>query len=293
MSVDVALEWMKNNSADIIGVILLCAALPVVFVLSRLFRRAMAKRISAQMAMLISKALSYIALSIIVISIFRQLGVKLTPLLGAAGIMGVAIGFAAQTSLSNLISGVFLILEQPFQVGDLVRVDENSGRIHSIDLLSVKIRTFDNTLIRVPNETMLKTTVTNVTAFPIRRFDIVVGVAYKENLKRVKEILLDVANSISVVLDEPEPFFLFKGFAESSIEIQLGVWFIAEDYVMVRNRLIMGIKTRFDKEGIEIPFPHRSIYTGLASQPFPVRVVEGDPDQRAPIAAGQEQQSDI
>jgi small-conductance mechanosensitive channel len=254
---------------------ILCAAMPLVLIAARLLRRSMAKRFSAQLTMLITKLLSYVLLTVIVLSILRQLNVRLTPLLGAAGIMGVAIGFAAQTSLSNLISGVFLILEHPFQVGDLVRVDKYLGKIHSIDLLSVKIRTFDNTLIRVPNETMLKTTVTNVTAFPVRRLDIIVSVAYKENLKRVKEVILEVANGINVVLDEPEPFILFKGFADSSIDIQVGVWFAVADYKEVRNRLIMGIKRRFDKEGIEIPFPHRTLYTGLATRPFPVETIPG------------------
>ena len=278
MSMDAVMEWVRSHSADIGRVAILCAAIPVVMIVARLLRRSMAKRFSAQMAMLVTKVVSYALLTVIVLTILRQLGVRLTPLLGAAGIMGVAIGFASQTSLSNLISGVFLILEQPFQVGDVVRVDQYLGKIQSIDLLSVKIRTFDNTVIRVPNETMLKTTVTNVTAFPIRRLDIMVSVAYKEDLKRVREVILDVMNNINVILDEPEPYILFKGFGESSIDIQVGAWFAIDDYREVRNRLIMGLKKRFDKEGIEIPFPHRTIYTGVATQPFPVKVAreEGD-----------------
>jgi small-conductance mechanosensitive channel len=86
-------------------------------------------------------------------------------------------------------------------------------------------------------------------------------------------ILREVADGISEILDEPEPFVLFKGFADSSLEFLVGVWFAKADFVAVRNQVLPGIKKRFDEEGIEIPFPHRTLYTGLASEPFPVRVV--------------------
>ena len=269
------MNWLQTRPESAIRVLLLVAALPLAMLFSRMLRRSMEKRLSPQVAMLLAKVVSYSAIAVIALILLKELGIKLTPLLGAAGVIGIAVGFAAQTSLSNLISGVFLILEQPFQVGDLVRTEQHMGLVHSIDLLSVKIRTFDNTLIRIPNETMIKTAVTNVTAFPIRRMDLTIGVAYKEDIERVMEILREIADGIPEILDEPEPFVLFKGFADSALEFLVGVWLAKADYVTVRNQFLPTIKKRFDEEGIEIPFPHRTLYAGLASEPFPIRVVAG------------------
>lgn len=236
------------------------------FVLGRITR----KRFSPQTAMLIKKAVFYTGAFIILVTVLRQLGFKLTALLGAAGIAGIAIGFASQTSVSNIISGLFLISEKPFQVGDVIKVGGTVGIIESIDLLSLKLRTFDNLYIRIPNEQLIKTEVTNITRFPIRRFNIELSVAYKEDLGKVQEVLLDVAAKNPYCLDNPEPFFLIREFGDSGIELLLGAWFAKTDSVALRNSMLREIKERFDQEGIEIPFPHLSLYAGSATGPFPV-----------------------
>jgi small-conductance mechanosensitive channel len=280
VSVADVVAWSKENPALVVRVAVLVAALPLSLFASRLLRKTMAKRLSPQMSMLVAKFVAYSAILIILLTLLRELNVPLAPLLGAAGVVGVAIGFAAQTSLSNLISGIFLIMEKPFLVGDIVRMDQHLGVVHSIDLLSVKIRTFDNTLIRIPNEAMIKSAVTTVTAFPIRRMDVTVGVAYKEDVGRVMALLRDIADGIPLILDEPEPFILFKGFGDSALEITVGVWLAKADYIAVRNTLLPTIKKRFDEEGVEIPFPHRTLYTGAITDPFPIRLV-GSPDMPA------------
>lgn len=265
---------MKITTEDlIIAGLLVAIGIPLSFVLGRMLRQALGKRTSPHVAILVGRFISYSFLIVIVLTVLREFGIRLTPLLGAAGVAGIAIGFAAQTSLSNLISGVFLIMEKPFAVGDLIRSDQYVGLVHSIDLLSVKLRTFDNTLIRIPNETLIKNPVTNITAFPIRRMDINIGVAYKEDIPRVMKVLREVADATPECLDEPEPFILFKGFGDSALEFLLGLWFAKADYVAVRNAVLPAIKTRFDEEGIEIPFPHRTLYVGAVTDPFPVRVV--------------------
>jgi len=279
-------DWIQGDPESLARLVFLIVAIPLVFIGARFLRKSMAKRLSPQMAMLFTKVISYTLCVIIVLMLMRELGIKLTPLLGAAGVVGIAVGFAAQTSLSNLISGVFLILERPFAVGDLIRVESHTGLVQSIDLLSVKLRTFDNTIIRIPNESMIKSAVTNVTAFPIRRMDVTIGVAYKEDIEKVMQVLREIADSIPQILDEPEPFILFKGFADSALEFLVGVWAAKEDYVQVRNQLLSGIKKRFDAEGIEIPFPHRSLYTGSVSEPFPIRVVSDGATVAAPTGEG-------
>jgi small-conductance mechanosensitive channel len=230
--------------------------------------------LSPQSNMILKKIVTYTGVFFLLVFALQQFGLKMSALLGAAGILGVALGFASQTSVSNIISGLFLIGEKPFAVGDLVQIGDKEGIILSIDLLSIKLRTFNNKYIRIPNENIIKTEVINITKFPIRRLDIILGVSYKENITRVLEVLKDIADKNPLVLDEPPPFIIFKEFGDSSLNIKFGVWVTREQYFDLKKKIMIEIKERFDNEGIEIPFPHRTIYTGTVTEPFPVHVVK-------------------
>ncbi|HEY5621737.1 MAG TPA: mechanosensitive ion channel family protein [Pontiella sp.] len=278
--------WLSSNSDNIILCFLLLAVgLPALRLVGFLIRKGLRKRISEQAIMLLSKGIVYTGSAVIVLMTLQQAGVKLGTLLGAAGIAGVAIGFASQTSLSNLISGLFLIWEQPFAVGDVLSIGTDQGIVHSIDLLSVQLRTYNNQLIRIPNETLIKNAFTNVTRFPIRRMDIPIGVAYKEDIPRVMEILREVADQNPLCLDEPAPLIVFKGFGESSLDFLFGPWFSKTDYIALRNSLLIEVKRRFDEEGIEIPFPHRTLYAGSETAPFPVHVVSSSETRMGPAGS--------
>jgi small-conductance mechanosensitive channel len=237
-----------------------------------LLRRVFLKKVSKQSKMLITKAIVYAGVIIIILIIINILELKgvFATMLGAAGVLGIVLGIASQTSIGNIVSGIFLISEKPFELGDLIRVGDKMGVVYSIDLLSVKLRTLDNLLIRIPNQTIISTEVVNITKFPIRRMDIEIGVAYKENLKRVSEVLKDIASKNPLCLEEPEPLILTTSFNTSSIDFLFGLWFEKSNYVALRNSIFQEITERFAKEGIEIPFPHISVYTGEATKPFPV-----------------------
>ncbi len=266
--------WLSSHTEAIIYCILLIVVgFPLIRLLGYMIRKGLRKKVSEQAIMLFSKGVVYIGTAVIILMVLQQAGFKLGTLLGAAGIAGVAIGFASQTSLSNLISGLFLIWERPFSVGDVLHVSSDHGIVHSIDLLSVQLRTFNNQLIRIPNEVLIKSSFTNVTRFPIRRMDIPIGVAYKEDITKVMDILREVAEHNPLCLDEPPPVIVFKGFGDSALEFLFGPWFSKTDYIALRNSLMTEIKERFDAEGIEIPFPHRTLYAGEATKPFPVHVV--------------------
>lgn len=266
--------WLSAHSATIIRTLLLLGiGLPVIRLAGYLLRKALTKRVSDQLVVLVSKGVVYIGSTVVVLMALQQAGVKLGTLLGAAGIAGVAVGFASQTSLSNLISGLFLIWERPFAIGDVLHIGTDHGTVHSIDLLSIQLRTFNNQMIRIPNENLIKNSFTNVTRFPIRRMDIPIGVAYKEDVEKVIQTLKSVADANPYCLDEPEPLVIFKGFGDSAMEFMFGPWFAKTDYISLRNSLLSEVKKRFDEEGIEIPFPHRTLYAGEVTKPFPVHVV--------------------
>ncbi|HSR50245.1 MAG TPA: mechanosensitive ion channel family protein [Acidobacteriota bacterium] len=261
--------------------ITLVIGVPLVFGISRWLKRMVGKHIGGQQAMLAGKGTTVLGLALILVMVLQILEFPLSTLLGAAGIFSLAIAFASQTSVSNIISGIFLATEKTFQPGDLLTVSGITGEVISVDTLSVKLRTFDNRLVRIPNENMIKTELQNITAFPLRRVDLNVSVAYKEDLKRVREILLEIASKHPLVLQEPKSLVILAGFGASSIDILFAIWGVKTDFLTIKNEVTESIKRRFDEEGIEIPFPHLSLYKGEASEPFPVKVVRED-EERVP-----------
>lgn len=261
------------------AVILVVVGLLVASLASRLTRRLVENRLSVHMQQLIRRVVFYGLLALFIASAMREMGFSLAVIMGAAGVLTVALGFASQTTASNLISGLFLIGERSFEIGDIIRVGTTTGEVLSIDALSVKLRTFDNLFVRIPNETLIKSEVTTLTRFPIRRLDLHLGVAYKEDINRVHEVLESVADANTLCLDEPAPLFIFTGFGDSALDIQFSVWAKRENFLALRNGITAEIKAAFDEADIEIPFPHRSLYAGEATKPFPVRIVDNPPQE--------------
>ena len=278
-----AMERHLTSPQVVIGVrvvLILLAGFPLARLGGHLVAAKRLHRLHPQHRLVIQRVIRYAVLGLAVTWALNEMGVSLSVLVGAAGLLTVALGFASQTSASNVISGLFLMGEQPFVVGDYIRVGESSGEVVSIDLLSVKLRTYDNLLLRIPNETMLKANVTNVTHFPIRRLDMKIGVAYKEQVDHVRQVLLEVARRNPICLEEPEPLIIFLGFGDSALEFQFSVWCATDNFILLRNTMHEEVKGAFDEHGIEIPFPHRTLYAGSATDPFPVRVVEALPASR-------------
>ena len=278
MNIIANIEWSEVFNAANVAVILRIVMLagigfPLLFFIAASAGKATRNKLSPQVNMLLRKAIFYTGSIFIIISILYQLGFKMTAVLGVAGVAGIAIGFASQTSVSNIISGVFLMSEQSFQVGDLIRVGDTTGLVLSIDLLSIKLRTFDNQLVRIPNGSLIQDRVNNITRFPLRRYDVNLRVAYKEDVGHVNKVLSEIARKNAYCLNEPEPLILFTNFGDSALEFLFGVWCVKADFLKLRQTIMPEIKERFDLEGIEIPFPHRTLYTGSVSKPFPIQLV--------------------
>ena len=244
------------------------------FIIAKLVSSAVVRiakhKMTAHGQLFLKRSIFYSILVLVTISALDNIGIDLSILLGAAGIFTVALGFASQTSASNLISGLFLMIERPFSITDVIKVNDITGEVISIDLLSVKLRTFDNLFVRIPNESMIKSAVTTLTKYPIRRADLKIGIAYKEDIEKVRKILIDLASKNLICLEEPAPVFILTGFGSSSIDIQFSVWSRRENFLALKNSMYTEIKIAFDQQGIEIPFPHVSLYAGTATAPFPL-----------------------
>jgi small-conductance mechanosensitive channel len=254
--------WFRALSPDVLTkglkvTITIVLGLFVVRLLAALTQRYIMKKSTPQRQMIVRKVITYAGFLLVLMAVLGELGVKLTALLGAAGIVGIAVGFASQTSVSNIISGLFLISEKPFSVGDVIRIGGTTGIIQSIDLLSIKIRTFDNLFVRIPNEKILTSEVTNITRFPIRRMDITFQVAYGQDLERVHALLAEIARDNPWSLDEPEPVIVFSEFKEGGVEVLFGLWFTKADFLNLKNSIMKSVTSRFQAEGIRFSSARR------------------------------------
>ena len=227
---------------------------------SNAFIRTIGTRFNAHQRLVWRRGIFYFIFMIFAMASLKEAGFKLSVFLGAAGILTVALGFASQTSASNLISGIFLIGEGSFEIGDtiqitLIRGHTIEGEVISIDLLSVKLLTQDNVYVRLPNEQLIRAPVHNLSKFPIRRIPITLAINFHEDIIKVREVLLDVANKYPLVLADPKPAVTVTAFRESSIELLFAVWCQQENFLRVRDEMQERIRNGFLDNQIEIPVP--------------------------------------
>ena len=189
-----------------------------------------------------------------VVACLQQLGFNLSVILGAAGVLTVALGLAAQTAVSNLVSSLFLMADRPFKVGDQVEINGVEGEVASIDLMSTKIYSFDNFYVRVPNDELLKSKVINRSRFPIRRINVHLEVAYKEDLDQVDRVLGVILESNPDVLDEPTASVRVEGFGTNGVQIRIIAWCDQAKWFALKDRIRRDAKKALDTAGIEIPF---------------------------------------
>lgn len=195
------------------------------------------------------------------------LGINVMPFIAGAGIVGVAVGFAAKDTLSNLIAGVLLIIDRPFEVGDRIEVwsapsgSSTWGDVIDIGLRATKIKTTDNIIIIIPNNEIMMRDIVNYTISSEEiRVRVNIGVAYDANIDNAKEAILQVADTAEWVMKEPAPKVVVRNFGESSVDLQLRVWIRnARKRMDTISFITDRVKDVFDKEGIEIPYPKRDI----------------------------------
>ena len=205
-----------------------------------------------------------IALGAAVYIVLTLWSVDISPLLGAAGIAGIAIGFAAKDTLANVISGVFILADAPYEIGDFIILDSGErGRVTQIGLRTTRLLTRDDIEITLPNAVIANSKIINETGGPWEkeRVRLKVGVAYGSDIDRVQEVLLDVARGHDEIIEEPAPRVRFRAFGESSLDFELLCW-IGEP--VLRGRLLHDLHCevykRFAEDGIEIPFPQRDVH---------------------------------
>ncbi|MCR9096225.1 MAG: mechanosensitive ion channel family protein [bacterium] len=245
------------------GTLLLALGLLLLgFVLARLasvtLARALSDPLGNHRTLVLQRVVTYGIAGLFAMSALHQVGIELSVLLGAAGLLTVAIGFAAQTAASNFVSGVFLLGERPFEVGETIQIAGTTGVVLSIDTLSIRLRTFDNLLVRIPNESVMKSEVVNYTRFPIRRHDLRFRVDPVVDLETLETVLLGAAEA-PIVLSEPAPVVIFHGWSEAGLEVQLSAWALRENFLEMRNRLHRDVALALQRARIPLGYPNRIV----------------------------------
>jgi small conductance mechanosensitive channel len=201
-----------------------------------------------------------LALAFVAIAALSQLGINTTSLAAVVAAAGLAIGLALQGSLSNLAAGVMLILYRPFKLGDYVEAAGTDGTVEEINIFTTKLKSPDNKEIIVPNGEIISGVITNYSSKPTRRIDLVFGVGYDDDIKKVKEVLTKIVNADDRILKEPAPMVAVHELADNSVNFICRPWVASGDYWAVFWDLQEKVKIEFDKAGITIPYPQQDMH---------------------------------
>ena len=189
-----------------------------------------------------------------------MIGVHMAPIMAAIGAAGFVIAFALQDSLSNFASGIMILLYRPFDVGNVVETGGVTGKVASLNLVSVTISTPDNKLILVPNNKVWNDVIVNATSVKERRVDMIFGIGYQDDMDKAQTILEDIVASHEAILKDPEPVIKVNELADSSVNYICRPWVKTEDYWDVYWDVTRKVKEEFDKQGVSIPFPQQDVH---------------------------------
>lgn len=246
---------LAKTSAILITILIMYIVYKIV---SRIVKKHAKKKFEPHTAILISKLISYIFYALVAMYILSLLGINMTAVWGAAGVAGIAIGFAAQTTISNFISGIFVLSEKAVKIGDFISVGDVSGTVTSVGLLSARISTPDNQMIRIPNSSVINSNLINYSHFKIRRILFEVSLSFDTDLPYALETFKKLPALCPTVLQDPAPVFFFDGFG-SGVLLRIGLWFNSPDLLQTKNDVYINIVKLCRENGISIPFPRYDI----------------------------------
>ncbi len=190
---------------------------------------------------------------VVLIAALHRLGVEISSLVAMLGAAGLAIGLALRGQLSNVASGLLIIIFRPFGVGNYIEGGGSAGTVEKIELMSTEIRTPENVTVIIPNSKLTADKLVNYSHRRTRRLRIVIGVGYKADLKKIREVLQGIVEAEDLVLKEPKPTITIKELGDKNIKIETRVWVKSRDYLKAKVLLNEKIKERYDSE--DIPFP--------------------------------------
>lgn len=253
--------WLKGNLAYLTGAI---AVLVIGVILARLLSRwadralTSSDKIEPTVARFLSNIIKYALWVVVAITVLTQFGVQTTSIIAALGGLALAVGLALQGTLSNVAAGVMILIQRPFRVGEYITAGTVAGTVQAIGLFTTEVLQLDGLYVMVPNNELWNKAVVNHSRMPTRRFELLVNIAYEDDLKTARAAMLELAKGDPRVLAEPAPAAFVAALADNSVRLGLRVWCKTGDYLALSWALNEAVKLEFDRLGISIP-------TGIAA----------------------------
>ncbi|MFC1890507.1 mechanosensitive ion channel family protein [Thermodesulfobacteriota bacterium] len=244
-------------AAGVLFVSLIAARMITLYV-KRYFR----EKVDRDHLEIIVKIIRYGILTVAAVWVMTLLGVNPSGLLVAGGVAGIVIGFASQSIVGNLISGIFLMIERPIKIGEAVRIGDVSGYVEDINIISTNIRKYDGLYVRIPNESVFTSSITNLVAHAARRFEYIVGIRYSDDADKAVEIIKTFLSDEAFVLKDPEPLVFVDELGNNSVNIAVRPWAPVSEWYSMKMKLLWKIKRTLEEQGIEIAFPQRVVWFG-------------------------------
>jgi len=241
-------------------VLILSFSIIISRIITLYLRRSFKDKVSKDAGETILKLFYYGTIIIVFIAVLPLTGLDPSGLLLAGGITGIVLGFASQNIVGNLISGVFLMIEKPIKIGDQVEISGTSGFVTDIRIISTLIRTYDGLLVRIPNQQVFTTNITNVVGYPVRRFEFTLGIRYSDDADAAIWLIKDLIDKEPFALLNPEPSVFVNELGESAVKIVVRIWAPMSEWFKMKTNLLSTIKKTLEENGIEMPLPQRVVY---------------------------------
>ena len=259
--------WLRVNMMDIAGgiavlVIGLLLASLIAGSISRMLHKS--GRLDPSVASLLSSLVKYALWVLVGVTVLTQFGVETTSIIAALGGMALAVGLALQGTLSNVASGVMILVQKPFKVGETISVGSILATVQEIGLFTTELKQPDGLFVMIPNNELWNQPIINFNRHPVRRFELVVGIGYGDSMEQARKELLALAEADDRVLADPAPVAYVASLDASSVGIGMRVWCATPDYLGLTWDLTEAAKAKFDEKGISIPFPQREVTTRAA-----------------------------
>lgn len=264
--IDKAIDWAWATLPGLVGsiisaILILVVGLYVIRFLNKMLRKFFqSKDYDLALETFLQSFISIALKIVLFVLIITQLGVQSSSLIAIIGAAGLAIGLALQGSLSNFAGGVLILLFKPFKVGDFISAQGVDGSVKEITIFYTKLTTFGNQLAIIPNGKLSNDNVINYNAQSARRDNVKVGIGYGSNIKKAKDILLQICADYENIAIEPIPEVYVDGLGDSSVTLTLRFWADTSVFWPAHFHVIEETKSRFDAAGIEIPFPQRDVH---------------------------------
>ncbi|MDI9610970.1 MAG: mechanosensitive ion channel family protein [Archaeoglobales archaeon] len=260
------IEYPLYENVTVRDVIFAFIVILIAFIIAKFIaislRRSLADKMRKDQLELLIKFVYAVILLIAIVTVTPILGVSLTGLLVAGGIVGIVIGFASQRVVSNLLSGLFLIAERPIKIGDQIVVGNIAGFVEDMNIMSTIVRTYDGLYVRIPNETLFTSNITNPVANVARRFEYNITIRYGDDADKAIEIIKRLIEEYPFALKNPPPKVFVDSLGENGVNLIARIWAPSTAWLDVKMELLWKIKVELEKNGINIAFPQRVLWFG-------------------------------